>query len=174
MSWAGLQNGLWLANHDRVHAYRPEGEVMSGSAALKTEGPNAVSREDLEAMFANLSLAHDAALKGIKTLEARNDHLGKTVKTLTKQRDDGEGTIAALRAKISNCEDRIEERDEKIAELKQAPLQSDEIEDLARVRALLKKGDVDRARDGLERVLDGVDNCWRTRAATLPGQGALL
>ena len=43
-------------------------------------------------------------------------------------------------------------------------ISSDQISELAKVRSCLKDGHVEEGRERLERVLDELDNCWRTLA----------
>ena len=43
-------------------------------------------------------------------------------------------------------------------------ISDDQISELAKVRSCLKDGHVEEGRERLERVLDELDNCWRTLA----------
>lgn len=141
---------------------------MSGSAALlKAETTDSV--DDLRAMLANTE-------KLVETLRSELDLTERALKENEKDLSKEQELNTKLEAQVSSLHEECSKLEDKISDLEAHPIGDDEIEDLARVRKLLKAGNVDAARDGLERMLDGMDSCWRTRAATVvvPGQGALL
>jgi predicted nuclease with TOPRIM domain len=140
---------------------------MSGNAAQVLTADTTDSVDDLRAMLANTE-------KLVETLRSELDLSERALKESEEELSKAQDENGKLEVVIHNRDDEIEELEGRIEELKSNPIGESEIEDLAAVRALLKKGEIDRARDGLERVLDGLDNCWRTRAATVVGQGALL
>lgn len=136
---------------------------MSGKAAqlLTTEATNDAA--ELRAMLANHLKAHDALIAEHAKMKKLFSAEAKKVRDRDARINKLESEKEALQADIDDWESgevvRRADRD---------------IEDLARIRALLKRGEAERARDGLERLLDGLDTCWRNRAATIVGQGAML
>lgn len=139
---------------------------MSGSAAQVLTADTANCVADLRAMLANTE-------KLVASLREELDLSERALKESEEDLSRAQDESTKLEARISNLEDEVSELEDKIDGLETHPIGNAEIENLATVRALLKKGEIDRARDGLERVLDGLDTCWRTRAATVVGQGAL-
>lgn len=96
------------------------------------------------------------------------------IEKLQSDLDRAESNNARLETNTSYLEDEIDELESRIEEVEAHLVGEDEIETLAAIRAALKSGDVDRAREGIERLLDGLDSCWRTRPGVVVGQGALL
>lgn len=140
---------------------------MSGNAAQVLTAETTDSVADLRAMLANTE-------KLVQTLRSELDLTTRALKESDKELSEAKDESAKLEAKVARLEDDVDELEDKVAELEANPVGNSEIEDLAGVRALLKKGEVDRARDGLERLLDGLDTCWRNRTGIVVGQGALL
>lgn len=141
---------------------------MSGNAAQLLNAETTDSVADLRAMLANTE-------KLVETLRSELDLSERALKESEEELSKAQNEIGSLEAKTNRLEDEIDELEGKIEELEAHPIGESEVEELACIRALLKKGEVDRARDGLERLLDGIDPCWRTRAATVvAGQGAML
>lgn len=140
---------------------------MSGNAAQVLTADTTDSVDDLRAMLANTE-------KLVETLRSELDLTERSLKESEEDLSKANDENAELTAKVERLDDRIIELEGEVDELKTHPIGDSEIEDLARIRVLLKRGEVDRARDGLERLLDGLDTCWRNRSATvIPGQGAL-
>lgn len=136
---------------------------MSGSAAQVLTADTTDSVADLRAMLANQSVAH-------QTLLDEHNKLKKQFSAEAKKVRDRDTRIDGLEAKIEALQSDIDDW-----ESGETLLKADrDIEELACVRALLKKGEVERAREGLERLLDGLDTCWRNRTGIVVGQGALL
>jgi len=140
---------------------------MSGNAAQLLNAETTDSVADLRAMLAN-------AERLVETLRSELDLSERALKESEEELSKAQNEIGALEAKANRLEDEVDELKDQIEELEAHPVGEGEIEDLACIRALLKRGEADRARDGLERLLDGIDPCWRNRAATVVGQGALL
>jgi len=140
---------------------------MSGKAAQLLTADTTDSVADLRAMLAN-------AERLVETLRSELDLSERALKESEEELSKAQNEIGALQASAERLEDEIDELEGKIEELEAHPIGEAEIENLACVRALLKRGEIDRARDGLERLLDGIDNCWRTRVATIVGQGVML
>jgi len=119
---------------------------MQGTTAPRAPDVDAAQEiADLKAKLANITKAHDALIEANKQAQK---------------------TIDRLRDEADELEDELEEA-------RANPLQEDEINDLARARSLLKAGNSDAAREELERILDRLDGCWRTRAATVVSQEGL-
>lgn len=142
------------------------------AAKAKPHAPQAAESEpqtiaEYQAAIANLTALHEQALADLDLAE-------RCTKEAEEERKQAENECGEAISKAQELEDEVCELRGRVDDLETHPIGSDEIEDLARIRVLLKGGNVDAARDGLERLLDGLDGCWRTRAATVIGQGALL
>jgi len=140
---------------------------MSGNAAQLLNAETTDSVADLRAMLANTE-------KLVETLRSELDLTERALKESEEDLSKAQNEIGQLEAKADRLETKVGELKDQIEELEAHPVGDAEVESLACVRALLKRGEIDRARDGLERLLDGLDTCWRTRAATVVGQGAML
>jgi chromosome segregation ATPase len=140
---------------------------MSGNAAQVLTADTTDSVADLRAMLANTE-------KLVETLRIELDLTERALKESEEELNTAQEENGNLQARIAKLEDDLCALEDEVDELKAHPIDDSEIEALAVIRSLLKRGEVDRARDGLERVLDGLDNCWRTRSATVVGQGTLL
>lgn len=123
--------------------------------------PAASPSNDLAAMLANQTKIAETAEAERREAVRRVDFLKGVVKKLRQQRDDQATTVIELRVLLDLKDKTIEELEERVEFLEVNPVGSEEVRDLARVRTLLKNGNVDAARNGLERVLDGADSCWR-------------
>lgn len=97
--------------------------------------------------------------------EARINRLAQRIAELTDHNTSLQERIAALQERKEALEQQVEELEDELNDAEEAPiLGEDDIRELAQIRTALKAGRADEGRERLERVLDGLDSCWRLKA----------
>lgn len=115
-------------------------------------------KEDYVQALDNLTKLHSAVIEEKKSLEARNNHLRGAIETMKEQATARENIIVTLREKIETLKDIL-------ADLRQTPSGfTSDIESLVSARYAFKSGNMNDGMYELEKVLNGADSSWHTRA----------